>query len=229
MIMRIILLLVLLSISFSAAESQARILQYNSTPITLSSSTIYNLSERNDLDPSVLKLGLEAYAKLHAEGYDQQQVLTIVDYSKPSTEPRLWVIDLKNQQVYFHTLVAHGQNSGWNVPTSFSDSPRSLESSIGVYLTGHTFFGKHGEALHLDGLDRGYNDTAAARAIEIHAADYVSEEFARLHGRLGRSWGCLAVNPAVAMPLINEIKNGTVLLAYYPDRGWLSHSVFLRS
>lgn len=230
MIMRIILLLALLSISFATAETQAKILQYNSTPITISSSTIGHLATQgNNLDPNVLKLGLEAYAKLHAEGYDQQQVLTIVDYSKPSTEPRLWVIDLKDLQVIYHTLVAHGQNSGWNVPTSFSDNPRSLESSIGVYLTGSAFFGRHGEALHLNGLDRGYNDTAAARAIEIHAADYVSAEFARLHGRLGRSWGCLAVNPQVALPIINEIKNGTVLFAYYPDRSWLSHSVFLHS
>lgn len=200
----------------------------DTNPTNLSPFAIWRLSlQGRGLDYHVLKLGLDAYDKLHAEGYDRQQILTIVDYSKPSTEPRLWVIDLKNRQVSFDTLVAHGQNSGWNIPTTFSDSPRSLESSIGVYLTGDTYFGKHGESLRLNGLERGYNDTAAARDIVIHAADYVSEEFARMHGRLGRSWGCMAVNPTVATPLINEIKNGTVLMAYYPDRGWLQHSAYL--
>ncbi len=218
----IIIILVTLSFLFSSD------LFADTNQSVLSPFAVWRLSlQSRGLDYHVLKLGLDAYAKLHAEGYDRQQILTIIDYSKPSTEPRLWVIDLKNKEVNFDTLVAHGQNSGWNIPTSFSDSPRSLESSIGVYLTGDAFIGKHGEALHLNGLERGYNDLAAARAIEIHAADYVSEEFARMHGRLGRSWGCMAVNPAVATPLINEIKDGTVLLAYYPDHNWLEHSTYL--
>ena len=219
----ILIILVMFSSIFSS-----NLFADNTQQITPSPFTIWRLSHQGDnLDYHVLKLGLEAYAKLHAEGYDQQQMLTIVDYSKPSTQPRLWVIDLKSDQVTFHTLVAHGQNSGWNVPTSFSDNPRSLESSIGVYLTGNTYIGKHGESLRLNGLDRGYNDTAAAREIVIHAADYVSEEFAQIHGRLGRSWGCMAVNPQVATPLINQIKDGTVLFAYYPDRSWLEHSAYL--
>ncbi len=217
----ILIILVIISSLFPS------ILYADNAQTNLSPFTIWRLSHQGDLDYHVLKLGLDAYAKLHAEGYDQQQMLTIVDYSKPSTEPRLTVIDLKSDQVTFHTLVAHGQNSGWNIPTSFSDSPRSLESSIGVYLTGNTYEGKHGESLRLNGLERGYNDTAAAREIVIHAADYVSDEFARMHGRLGRSWGCMAVNPQVATPLINQIKGGTVLLAYYPDRTWLEHSDYL--
>lgn len=182
-----------------------------------------------NLNPAVLKLGLEAYAKLHAEGYDQQQMLTIVDYSKPSTEPRLWVVDLKSLQVRVNSLVAHGQNSGWVVPTAFSDNPRSLESSIGVYLTGNSYFGKDGYSLRLNGLERGFNANAALRDIVIHPASYVSAEFARLHGRLGRSWGCLAVEPEVATPMINEIKNGTVVFAYYPDPNWLARSPFLQA
>ncbi len=220
---RIILIILVIIGSFFSSNLFAQ----NASQIALSPFTIWRLSHQSDLDYHVLKLGLDAYAKLHAEGYDQQQMLTIVDYSKPSTEPRLTVIDLKSDQVTFHTLVAHGQNSGWNIPTSFSDSPRSLESSIGVYLTGNTYIGKHGESLRLNGLERGYNDTAAAREIVIHAADYVSEEFAHMHGRLGRSWGCMAVNPEVAGPLISQIKDGTVLMAYYPDRNWLEHSSFL--
>lgn len=181
------------------------------------------------LDPNVLELALNAYNKLHQQGYDAQQMLTIIDYSKPSTEPRLWVIDLKHLDVLFHELVAHGKNSGLNIPTTFSNLPSSLQSSIGVFLTGNTYLGKHGYSLRLKGLEPGFNEKAAAREIVIHAADYVNAQFARIHGRLGRSWGCPAISPDVAPTIINHIKNGTVVFAYYPDKIWLSHSAYLQT
>jgi hypothetical protein len=181
------------------------------------------------LSPRVVTLALTAYDKLHAKGYDPQQMLTIVDYTKPSTQPRLWVINLKTLQVPLYELVAHGENSGGNFATTFSDDPRSLESSIGVYLTGNTYIGKHGYSLHLDGLDPGFNDRAANREIVVHAANYVSDQFAALHGRLGRSWGCFAVSPAVSDAVIGDIKDGTVLFAYYPDQNWLHRSAYLQA
>lgn len=185
------------------------------------------LSQTEGLDPNVLHLALRAYGKLYQQGYDAQQILTIVDYSKPSTEPRLWVVDLKNLRVKFHEFVAHAKNSGNNVPTQFSDNPQSLQSSIGVYLTSNTYYGEHGYSLKLNGLEAGFNDKARARSIVMHAASYVSEAFARLHGRLGRSWGCFAVNPTVSNNIISNIKDGTVLFAYYPDEKWLSRSRYL--
>ncbi len=200
----------------------------NSSGLNSESTRNYILAHTNGLNPKVLDLALNAYEKLHKEGYDEKQVLTIVDYTKPSTEARLWVVDLKNLAVPFHELVAHGKNSGADFSTQFSDNPRSLESSIGVYLTGDTYVGHHGYSLRLNGLESGFNDKARAREIVVHAANYVSEAFARIHGRLGRSWGCFAVNPSISGQLISDIKGGTVLFAYYPDERWLNHSAYLQ-
>jgi hypothetical protein len=185
------------------------------------------LSQTQGLNPRVLSLALEAYKKVRQEGYDQQQVLTIVDYTKPSTEPRMWVIDLKDLTVAYQTLVAHGKNSGGNYADSFSNRPQSLKSSVGVYLTQSTYVGHDGYSLRLDGLEPGFNNNALSRDIIVHPANYVSQTFADQHHRLGRSWGCFAVNPKVAPQLINNIKNGTVIFAYYPEKQWLEHSQFI--
>lgn len=179
------------------------------------------------LDPNIVKLGLEAYLKARAQGLDKGQILTIVDYQKPSTQPRLFVFDLKTNNLLFKELVAHGKNSGDNMATSFSNSPSSLKSSLGVFLTSNTYFGHHGYSLRIDGLERGINDMAASRAIVVHAADYVSNAFARAHGRLGKSWGCFAVDPSVSSALISTIKGGTLIFAYYPDQHYLTHSNYV--
>lgn len=184
-------------------------------------------AKAQNLDPHVLKLGLQAYLKAKQQGLEQKDLLTIVDYTKPSTETRLWVIDLKENNVLFQELVAHGKNSGDNLPTSFSNQPSSLKSSLGVFITEDTYVGKHGYSLRLAGLEKGINDMAEARDIVVHAAAYVGEQFAKIHGRLGRSWGCFAVNPKIAPSIINTIKGGSLVFAYYPDRHWLSHSPFL--
>lgn len=178
-------------------------------------------AKAQNLDPQVLKLGLQAYLKARQQGFDPQQLLTIVDYTKPSTEPRMWVIDIKNNDVLFQELVAHGKNSGNTVATTFSNQPRSLKSSLGVFLTQNTYIGRHGYSLRLSGLERGFNDMALLRDIVVHAAAYVS----RLS--VGRSWGCFALNPVAAKSVIDTIKDGTVIFAYYPDKKWLSHSKFL--
>lgn len=182
------------------------------------------LAHTEGLSPQVLSLALKAYGKLRQAGYDERQMLTIVDYSKPSTERRLWVIDLKSLEVPFQTLVANGKaNNG----SAFSDRPSSHSSSIGVYLTSNTYFGKHGYSLRINGMEPGFNDKARIRDVVMHSANYVSEAFAHIHGRLGRSWGCFALSPVVAPGVINQIKDGTVLFAYYPDPRWLNHSTYL--
>lgn len=180
-----------------------------------------------NLNPKALQLGLEAYNKAREEGLDNQHILTIIDYTKPSTAKRLWVFDLSNNSVLFNAYVAHGKNSGGNYATSFSDRSGSLESSLGVFLTESTYQGKHGYSLKLKGLEKGFNDRAEARDIVVHRADYATAQFAKQHGRLGRSWGCFAVSPAIADSLIHSIKNGTLIFAYYPDPSWLSKSQFL--
>ncbi len=142
------------------------------------------------------------------------RLLTVIDYSRPSTEPRLWVLDLVSHVVVRRELVAHGQGSGGNVATSFSNDDGSHKSSLGLFVTGAPYVGHNGYSLRLRGLEPGVNDHALAREIVIHGAAYVSEAVARTLGRLGRSWGCPAVSPASARPLIDRIKGGTVLFAY---------------
>ena len=182
-----------------------------------------------NLRPEVAKLSLASYQKARAQGLDSQQILTIVDYSEPSTVPRLWVFDLKNNQLLYQELVAHAKNSGENVPTSFSNQPQSLKSSLGLFVTGEPYQGQHGYSLRLNGLEKGFNSNALERNIVVHSAPYVSSQFAASHGRLGRSWGCFALNPTIASKVINTIKAGTLLFAYAPDSNWLKHSTFLQA
>jgi hypothetical protein len=175
----------------------------------------------------VLDGAVRAYRAAEAEGRVHKPVLTIIDYSLPSTQKRLWVLDMKTGAVLFHELVAHGKNSGWEKPTKFSNVEGSLMSSIGVYVTGGTYVGKHGRSLTLDGLEAGFNDQARARAIVVHAADYATPEFAQKEGRLGRSWGCPALDPRVAMKVIDAIEGGSVVVGWYPDDAWLKASKYV--
>jgi hypothetical protein len=184
-------------------------------------------SQAHNIDDSVLRLSLIAYAKAQQNGYTKKPLLTVIDYSKPSTQKRLWVFDLNRNRTLFNTWVAHGKNSGDVNATSFSNHPGSLKSSLGVFQTEETYFGKNGYSLRLKGLERGVNDYAYARAIVIHGAPYASPANIKSRGRLGRSWGCPAVSSQLAKPLINTIKDHSIVFAYYPDRKWLSHSSFL--
>lgn len=167
-------------------------------------------------DRAVLERAVEAYARLAREGRVRNERLTIIDYSRPSTEPRLWVVDVPGGRVLFRELVAHGKNSGEDRATSFGNEAGSLKSSLGTFVTGETYTGKHGYSLRLDGLDAGVNDRARERAIVFHGADYVSEAFAERQGRLGRSWGCPALRPDVAAQVIDAIKGGSVVFAAGP-------------
>jgi hypothetical protein len=146
----------------------------------------------------------------------QRQVLTIIDFNRSSRLKRLWVIDVRQQHVLFHTLVAHGKNTGEEFASAFSNQNGSEMSSLGFYVTGNTYQGKHGLSLKLHGQDAGYNTNAATRAVVVHGADYVSEDFVRTHGRLGRSQGCPALPVGQSSAVINAIRNGTVVYAHAP-------------
>jgi hypothetical protein len=158
---------------------------------------------------------------------DDLATLTVIDYSRPSTEKRLWVFDLRARTRLYEELVAHGRGSGDNLPTSFSNQPESHQSSLGLFRTEGTYVGKNGYSLRLRGLDGGYNDQAYARAIVMHGAPYVSDEFARTQGRLGRSWGCPALREGIAREVIDTVKGRGLVFAYYPDPAWLASSKYL--
>jgi hypothetical protein len=140
---------------------------------------------------------------------DVKSVVTIVDFSKPSTSKRMWIVDLKNKTLLLNTYVAHGQGSGANMATNFSNVAESHQSSLGFYIASETYLGKHGLSLKLDGQDKGINDLARARAIVVHGAKYVSEDFIKSTGRLGRSFGCPAVPEALNAKIIDLIKGKT--------------------
>lgn len=192
---------------------------------------MHMIQSRAGIDSKALKFSLIAYLNAQKRGYaDNKKLLTVIDYSKPSSEKRLWVFDLNNGRTLFNTWVSHGKNSGGAAAYSFSNSMGSLKSSLGVFLTESTYVGgRVGYALRLRGLEHGINDNAYNRAVVIHGARYVNGDVARSRGQVGRSWGCPAVTTSLARPLINTIKNRTVLVAYYPDRNWLSHSRFLNA
>ena len=162
------------------------------------------------------------------EYIDEALTLTVIDYSRPSTEPRLWVFDLRTRALLYRELVAHGQGSGDNMATRFSNEPDTHRSSLGLFVTGDTYVGENGYSLRLTGLDEGWNDRARERAIVMHGAPYVSADFVRAHGRIGRSWGCPALREGIAREVIDRVKGGGLLFAYYPDQDWLDSSKYLR-
>ncbi|WP_141452404.1 murein L,D-transpeptidase catalytic domain family protein [Pseudoxanthomonas sp. z9] len=178
------------------------------------------------LDRKVLSLATQAMS-CTLRGTALPPTLSVIDYSRPSTQPRLWVFDLARQRLLFEEWVAHGRNTGENLASRFSNENGSYMSSLGAFRTQEAYVGGNGYSLRLEGLEPGINDRARERAIVIHGAPYVSETLIRQQGRLGRSLGCPAVRTAVARPLIDTIRNGSFVFAYYPDQDWLRHSRLL--
>ncbi len=183
------------------------------------------LQQAPGLKAEVLELAVSAYdcARLGGEA-PQARRLAVIDYSLPSTEPRLWVFDMARKRLLYAEHVAHGRGSGDNLATEFSNIEGSHQTSLGLFVTDQTYYGANGYSLRMDGLDPGFNDLARQRAIVMHGAPYVDPEFARTQGRLGRSHGCPAVRDAVARPLINQLRHGQLLFAYYPDPAWLANA-----
>ena len=159
----------------------------------------------------------------------RENVLTIIDFSKPSTEKRLFVIDLSNGRLLFSSLVAHGRNSGQLTASSFSNRTHSFESSPGFYITQQIYLGKHGRSLKLLGCETGINNNALARGIVLHGADYVSERFIEKNGYLGRSQGCPAVPVEMSEDIIESIKGGSCFFIYTSSKKYLSASALLKS
>jgi hypothetical protein len=154
-------------------------------------------------------------------------IISIIDFSQPSSKKRLYILDLKNYKILFNTLVAHGRNTGRDMAEFFSNRPSSHKSSLGFYVTGDTYNGGNGYSLKLEGIEKGINDNAERRAIVMHGADYVSQSYVDAQGFIGRSEGCPAIPEQFVVPVINTIKQGTCLFIYHPDSYYIHRSHIL--
>ena len=181
-------------------------------------------AEQQGLRFEVFQKAMTGYLNLRETGHlaASQHHLTVVDFDLPSTEKRLWVLDLNSDKILFHTLVAHGHNSGENGADQFSNTDQSNMSSLGFYVTGQEYEGKHGHSLRLQGLDEGFNTNAFARSIVMHGADYVSESFIKQNGRLGRSLGCPALPLDQYAQIIDQVKGGSCLFLSKSNAGYTS-------
>jgi len=177
---------------------------------------------------NVLSMAMTGFSKLREKGLaDTDSILTIVDFSRSSREKRLFVLDLKKQELAYQSVVAHGRNSGYEYASSFSNKPSSNKSSLGFYVTRGTYKGSNGYSLRLEGTEVGINHLAMARAIVMHGADYANESIINKKGYLGRSLGCPAVPQKLNKKIIDKIKEGNVLFVYYPDANYLKRSKLL--
>lgn len=235
----IIILLLLLSPAFSPDSFHGGILSANhgeiaATPSAKIESIVNNLAvnlSRHGESPrkEILRVAVAGYFRLVEEGkLKSGKPLSIIDFDKPSTEKRLWVIDMNDRILKHHSLVAHGRNSGDLMARKFSNKPSSYMSSLGFYLTGETYRGKHGKSLKLDGLEPGFNDMARPRAIVIHAAEYAEETFIHNTGRLGRSLGCPALPSENYDEIIDLIKEKSCLFIYADDPSYKNNSEFIQ-
>ena len=188
------------------------------------------LSQAPGLRSEVLRMAMEAATKAAERGLvKRRDLLTVIDYSLPSSEPRLFVFDMTAHKLLFRELVAHGKNSGGDHASFFSNASGSLATSLGLFVTADTYVGSNGYSLRLKGLEEGVNDMAWDRLIVLHGASYVSREAIRVLGRLGRSWGCPAVRQEVAKKIIDTVRGGSPIFAYYPEKSWLQTSHFFPS
>lgn len=168
----------------------------------------------------------DAVVGYHRIGQKSKPIMTLIDFSKPSTEKRLFVFDMEKKKMLYSSVVSHGRNSGVNYATSFSNEYGSYKSSLGFYLTENTYQGKNGYSLVLNGLEEGVNDRAKQRAIVMHGAAYANPSTI-VSGRLGRSLGCPALPQAAAKPIIDTIKKGSVLFIYANNEAYMTQSSLL--
>lgn len=175
----------------------------------------------------VFNLAILGWNKM--KGNLKSKVLTVIDFSLPSTAKRMWIIDPEKGEILLNSVVSHGRNSGDLMAKSFSNQPESFKSSLGFYKTAETYSGKHGYSLRLDGLEKGFNDQARDRAIVIHGADYAREEFAKSVGRLGRSLGCPALPSELSAKAIDLIKDGSLLFIFGKDENYISKSSLIKA
>lgn len=211
--------------------STTSVSENNANVVTVESkaNALYDAMEldRLGLNRDAMVYAYKGQQKLEENGtLGNSDILTVCDFSQPSTKKRMYIIDLKNEKVLLNTYVAHGKNSGVTFAERFSNRHESLQSSLGFYVTKGTYFGKHGLSLKLSGQDRGYNDNAESRAVVVHGANYIGDQ--RLGAAfMGRSFGCPAVPQHLASKVINMIKDGTTLFIYHPSQSYLHGSTIL--
>lgn len=197
---------------------------------TDAATTVYaaaNLQEYG-LSDEAFQYAWKGYQKLlNNKLISRAEYLSICDFSQPSSQKRLYIVDVENKKLITNTYVAHGKNSGGEFATKFSNTPESLQSSLGFYVTANTYIGAHGLSLRINGVDKGYNDKALARTIVIHGAAYVDPARAKAGVFMGRSYGCPAVPQKESSEIITTIKNGTCLFIYHPGRAYLKGSKIL--
>ncbi|MEO6288948.1 MAG: murein L,D-transpeptidase catalytic domain family protein [Ginsengibacter sp.] len=201
-------------------------------PYSSEKSLVYDSLQLNTigLSKKAFDNALKGFNQLRSMGkLENDQILSIVDFSLPSSSKRLFVIDLKNFKILFNTYVAHGRNSGKEFANEFSNEPESYKSSLGFYVTKDTYHGSHGYSLHLEGEEKGINDNAYSRAIVMHSASYVGASVVKSQGYLGRSLGCPALPANLYKPIIEKIKNGSCLFLYSPNEEYLSRSRLLQT
>lgn len=204
--------------------------QTSPKPVILSANdkrAIHLASQTKGLDPKVLSLALTAHQEAKSRGLVQKPYLVVIDYTKPSVDKRLWIYDLDESQLVYELHVTHGEFSGKDKPSKFSNKKDSHQTSLGVYTTAETYKGMYGLSLKLDGHEPGFNDNARKRAIIMHGADFASEDYIKKHGILGTSWGCPAITDEVSDEVIELLKEGSLIFSYYPDKRWLGTSSFL--
>jgi len=203
----------------------------NVGPVSIDQPSVYDSLKLGALGLSrqAYDYALKGFNYLLSKGkIANNNIISIADFSEPSSKKRLFIIDMKNYKILFNTYVAHGQNSGREYADNFSNKPESLQSSPGFYVTKETYTGSHGMSLRLEGEEQGINDNALNRGIVMHAAPYVNESLAKGRGFIGRSWGCPAVAPELHQAIINKIKNGTCLFLYTPNKNYISSSRILK-
>lgn len=190
--------------------------------------SIYQNLNSDDLSMEAFAYAYSGYRQLlNKNVVGKKNILTVIDFNKSSKEERFFIIDISKESVIYQSLVAHGKNSGWDVPTSFSNIANTNKSSLGFYITGETYIGKHGMSLKLDGLEKGINDNARKRHIVIHAADYVNNEIIKNIGRLGRSFGCPSLPAENYNQIIDLIKNKSLLFIYSDQKEYFNLSDYL--
>lgn len=227
MLRSIFLLASLTAPALATAAATAALTAMDTAPSVAAARLAQLQAAAPDANPLVLGHAMQALQCATGNGMGDSQRLAVIDYSLPSSTPRLWIFDLANNRLLFRELVAHGRNTGDNLATNFSNELNSRTSSIGLFRTRDTYQGSNGYSLRMEGLEPGFNDRAEERAIVMHGAPYVNDEQIRKFGRIGRSWGCPAVRMGVARQIIDAMKGGQFVFSYYPDSKWLSASSYL--
>ncbi|HJR99407.1 MAG TPA: murein L,D-transpeptidase catalytic domain family protein [Flavobacterium sp.] len=220
------------NVFFSKEKASSVVLKSNEVRVNVEPSIeeIYgNLHSEKYSLPNLesFKEALKGFNKLKAKGVVKKNIITLIDFSLSANSKRLWVIDLDSNTILYHSLVAHGRNTGNEYANSFSNAAESYKSSLGFYVTGEIYTGKHGRSLRLDGLEKGINDNARSRAVVMHGANYVSSSFIQNNKRLGRSLGCPAIPVEITDEVIDTIRDKSCLFIYYPSKTYMLSSDLL--